>query len=110
MIKYITTTDDKYELLLKNLSPFMNPVMFDLETTGLDPRQSIILLAQFFIDDIIYVINVQKLGLENFKKLIEDINYYSVQLVAHNAKFDWKFIFHHTKVALNNIFDTMNVE
>lgn len=110
MIKYITESNKEFKELLNKLDPFSSEIFFDLETTGLDTYLDKILLAQFMIDDLIYVLNVPKLGLGNLSFVMEMIKEHNIKVIAHNAKFDWKFIFHHTKVKLNNVFDTMNAE
>ena len=111
MINYIDKlSDEKLKEFIDKLVPSSNTIYFDTETEGLDPRLNKILLAQFMIDDEIYVLNIPKLGLELLTRIAERAKESNIKIVAHNAKFDWKFIYHYTGVEWNNVYDTMNAE
>lgn len=74
-------------------------VFFDFETTGLDPhRDAIIILALHgthpHYDSQTFVIDMLELSdeaLQHVKPIMENPN---IMKVAHNAVFDWKFLFH----------------
>ena len=111
MIRYIDNITSEYlKEFIDSLVPFSGPIYFDTETSGLDCRLDRILLAQFMVDGIIYVLNVPKLGTELLTKIAERIEDNLTKIVAHNAKFDWKFIFHYTGIKWTNTHDTMNCE
>jgi DNA polymerase I len=87
-------------------------VGFDTETTSLDPYSGKLRLVQLATVDQVYVID-----LESFKttsNIYEGINPLKDLLsaprpikVAHNAKFDAKWLKHHLGIDLKGIFDTM---
>ncbi len=79
----------------------------DVESTGLDPYTSTLLLVQIGTEEISYVIDARKLNLKEFpryKHLLEDKK--RIKLL-HNAKFDYKFLKIQTNVKLTNVYDTM---
>jgi DNA polymerase I-like protein with 3'-5' exonuclease and polymerase domains len=84
---------------------------FDTETTELDPYKGRLRLVQLSTGRSTYVFDVYKLGetsrtsteLAPLRELLEDA---SVKKVAHNAKFDLKWIRHHLGCETNGVFDT----
>ena len=79
-------------------------VAFDLETTGLDPRRSEIRLAQVSDGEKIYVVDLFK---RNARPLFEALSRDDLTVLAHGGDFEWRFVYHHFGVALDNIVDTM---
>ncbi len=83
------------------------PVLgFDMETTGLDPHTSKPRLMQLATRDTAYIIDLfhhSNEALAPFLKLLEDA---SKTKVAHNAKFDAKFILKHFAIRVAGLFDT----
>ncbi|MEQ1763902.1 MAG: DNA polymerase [Pyrinomonadaceae bacterium] len=84
---------------------------FDTETTDLDPYKGRLRLVQLSTGRSTYVFDVYKLGedsrtsveLAPLRELLGDA---SVKKVAHNAKFDLKWIRHHLGCETNGVFDT----
>jgi DNA polymerase I len=84
---------------------------FDTETTELDPYKGRLRLVQLSTGRSTYVFDVYKLGedsrtaaeLSALRELLEDP---SIKKVAHNAKFDLKWIRHHLGCETNGVFDT----
>jgi DNA polymerase I len=84
---------------------------FDTETTELDPYKGRLRLVQLSTGRNTYVFDVFKFGedgraaqgLEPLRELLADA---SVQKVAHNAKFDQKWVRHHLGCETNGVFDT----
>lgn len=110
MYKYITDDSNFYDLALDLSENKPQAVFCDLETTGLDPRQNKVVLFQIKANDQIYIYDFLKLNNEHLAYLANLLNTSKVTSVFHNTKFDWKFIYHHTGIWLNNVFDTMNCE
>lgn len=79
---------------------------FDIETTGLNPIDSRILLAQIAFPDVTYVINAN-LDLSPIMPFFSDNKWLKI---IQNAKFDTKFLLHYYKTKTHNIFDTMLAE
>ena len=84
---------------------------FDTETTELDPYKGKLRLVQLSTGRSTYVFDVYKLGedsrtsaeLAPLRELLEDA---AVKKVAHNARFDLKWIRHHLGCETNGVFDT----
>lgn len=85
---------------------------FDTETTELDPYKGRLRLVQLSTGRSTYVFDIYKLGQEDprnstqlaqLRGLLEDA---SIKKVAHNAKFDLKWIRHHLGCETNGVFDT----
>lgn len=85
---------------------------FDTETTELDPYKGRLRLVQLSTGRSTYVFDVYRLGCEDartsgdlapLRELLEDA---SVKKVAHNAKFDLKWVRHHLGCETNGVFDT----
>ena len=80
-------------------------VGLDLETIGLDPRRSEIRLTQIATSAETFVIDCQRRGKEELLSVVEGLG--ASPVVAHNAAFEWSFIYYHFGVELTNITDTM---
>ena len=83
---------------------------FDTETTELDPYRGDIRLVQFSSGKATYVIDLQPFGslrentdLAPLRELLADS---SKIKIAHNAKFDAKWVRHHLGTEVNGLFDT----
>ena len=86
---------------------------FDTETTELDPYRGDLRLVQFSTGKSTYVIDLKPFGsngtllknpdLAPLRDLLGDA---SVTKIAHNAKFDAKWVRHHLGAEVNGIFDT----
>lgn len=86
---------------------------FDTETTELDPRDGELRLVQFcggkgsILVDLVHFRNAGKLSeTDELRPLRDLIENERVTKVAHNAKFDAKWVRHHLGCELNGIFDT----
>jgi DNA polymerase I len=79
-----------------------------LETSGLNPLDSRILLAQIgFPDKSVFVLNAVKSDLKFLKPYLEDRKWLKL---AHNAKFETKFLKYSIGAELRGIFDTYLAE
>ena len=84
---------------------------FDTETTELDPYKGRLRLVQLSTGRSTYVFDVYKLAEDSrtsaklgpLRDLLGDA---SVKKVAHNAKFDLKWVRHHLGCETNGVFDT----
>lgn len=110
MYKYIKDESNFYDLAMELSESKVDVVFADIETTGLDVRQSKILLFQIMAKDQIYIFDFLHLNNEHLKYLVNLLQATKVISVFHNTKFDLKFLAHNTGVWMNNTFDTMNCE
>lgn len=78
----------------------------DTETTGLDPHTSKLRLLQLATPQTSYIIDFFRFHPEQIASLLEIIAADQPVKIAHNAKFDAKFLMKHCGVRLNGIFDT----
>lgn len=78
----------------------------DTETTGLDPHTSRLRLLQLATPQISYIVDCFRFLPEQLAPLLELLAAEQPIKVAHNAKFDAKFLMKHCGVRLNGIFDT----
>jgi DNA polymerase-1 len=83
---------------------------FDTETSGIDERVDSLRLAQFSIDDDIYILNMEKLDMKYLKYVLELLIEKDTIFIIHNSKFDIKFIYHNTRILIEKVFDTMVAE
>jgi DNA polymerase I len=106
--EYITTPDQANKAL-EELEK--EPVLgVDVESTGFKPYIDTLLLVQIGSEKKSYIFDTRQVNLKTipkYKKLLE--NPKSIKL-AHNGKFDYKFIRVQTGAALSNIYDTMIAE
>ena len=79
-----------------------------METSGLSPFDSRILLAQIgFPDKSVFVLNAVKSDLKFLKSYFEDRRWLKL---AHNAKFEAKFLNYFLQTELKGVFDTFLAE
>ena len=81
-------------------------VVLDSETTGLDPHTSRLRLLQLATEQNSYIFDCFRLSREQLAPLLEVIAADQPIKIAHNAKFDWKFLRRHLGIRMNGIFDT----
>src|SRR5215217_2267883 len=79
-------------------------VALDLETTGLVARHDKIRLAQVSDGEKIFVIDLFK---RDARELFEALSREDLIVLAHGGDFEWRFIYHHFGIALDNIVDTL---
>ncbi len=79
---------------------------FDTETTGLDPHTSKLRLIQLATPQTSYVIDCFRFSAGQLKPVLDLLASSRPVKIAHNAKFDAKFLLRHCGVRLNGIFDT----
>ena len=78
----------------------------DTETTGLDPHRSKLRLIQAAVPGQVFVFDCFKLSRDSLNPFLELLITPQPLKIAHNAKFDAKFLRKHCGVNLNGIFDT----
>ena len=81
------------------------PVAFDIEATSLDPFTGKIILMQIGTKDWINVYDVRKLPEDKIIYLLDMLKIREV--ISHNAKFEWSYIYEKYGIALNRLYDTM---
>jgi DNA polymerase I-like protein with 3'-5' exonuclease and polymerase domains len=83
----------------------------DTETTDLDPYRGKLRLVQLATPDIVYIVDLFAFDdvkqNEDLKPLRDIINASRPVKIAHNAKFDAKWLKHHLDVEVGGIFDTL---
>jgi DNA polymerase I-like protein with 3'-5' exonuclease and polymerase domains len=62
------------------------------------------------MNNTIYIFDYRKFGKKNLTYIIQLIEGSGKTVLAHNAKFDWKYIYKYTGVKLMNMYDTMLAE
>jgi len=85
-------------------------ISYDIETTGFDFKEDIILLIQFRINGTTYLINTRTLQDRVTKYILELLLISDKPILAHNAKFDIKFTFEKYGILFKNIHCTMIAE
>jgi DNA polymerase I len=78
----------------------------DTETTGLDPFQSRLRLLQLAVSEEVAIIDCFQLTREELQPLAPLLAAPRPVKVAHNAKFDGKFLRYHLGMVLEGLFDT----
>src|SRR5215217_8859189 len=79
-------------------------VALDLETTGLNPRHDLIRLVQVSDGEKILVVDLFR---RNGRPLFEALARDDLTVLAHGGDFEWRFVYHHFGIALNNIVDRL---
>jgi DNA polymerase I len=102
-----TFIEDNISQVVSRFSEY-DAFSFDLETTGLNPLDSRILLCQVgFPDGSNYVIHAGKVDLTPLMPFFASTKWTKL---IQNAKFDTKFLLHFYKTRTKNLFDTMTAE
>ncbi|KKS61414.1 MAG: polymerase protein [candidate division WWE3 bacterium GW2011_GWA1_42_46] len=96
--EYITK-EDQANAALENLEK-AKVVGVDIESTGLDPYTSTLLLVQIGTDDKSYIFDARALDLKNFTRFKEFLESPKILKIFHNGKFDYN----------TNLYDTMLAE
>ena len=81
------------------------PVALDIEATSLDPFTGQIILLQIGTKDWVNVYDVRKLPDDKIIYLLDLLKIREV--ISHNAKFEWTYIYEKYGVELNRLYDTM---
>jgi len=93
---------------LKRIKDDIEVLGIDIETTGLDSKNDQITLLSIGELEWVNVYDVRYLSMELIDQLLDVIS--SKKLVAHNAKFDFKFLKHHYDFLPTKFHDTMLAE
>jgi len=101
----LVTTPEELSQALATLR-VASEVGFDSETTGLDPHTSRLRLIQLATQQAAYVIDLFRFTPEQLKPALDLLAAPQPLKVAHNAKFDAKFLLRHYGVRLGGLFDT----
>jgi len=109
--KYITNGEEVGRVLSEVLN--YPEVEFDTETTGFDPYNSKVVLAQFGVGGKAFVFDVRNdtehssVHLSQLKPVLANKD---IKKLIQNAVFDMKMVKHHAGFYIENIYDTMLVE
>jgi DNA polymerase I-like protein with 3'-5' exonuclease and polymerase domains len=79
---------------------------FDTETTGLDPHTSKLRLIQLATPRTGFIFDCFRLSRDQLKPILDILAAPSPVKIAHNAKFDAKFLMRHCGARLGAVFDT----
>ncbi|MBO0857089.1 MAG: hypothetical protein J2P21_01265 [Chloracidobacterium sp.] len=79
---------------------------FDTETTGLNPHTSKLRLIQLATPRSSYVVDCFRLSIDQLKPILDILAAPQPVKIAHNAKFDAKFLMRHCGARLGAVFDT----
>lgn len=110
----LITTPDALARATTDLTQYA-AIGLDTETTALDPYRGRLRLVQLAAPDVVYLIDLYQFG-DNHDNLRESdalaplrelLNAARPVKIAHNAKFDAKWLRHHLGVALGGVFDTL---
>lgn len=80
----------------------------DTETTGLDPYTSRLLLFQMNFGDTTYVVDFTRVTVRLLARLRPAFQ--KALWVFHNATFDWKVLFHFSRIEIKHVYCTMVAE
>lgn len=108
-IKFIKSKD----AFLESVEPLITlkegvSVSLDIEATSLDPFTGEIILLQIGTKDFINVYDVRGLSEGNVLFILEHLK--NKEVISHNAKFEWKYIYEKYGVELPWMYDTMLTE
>ena len=78
----------------------------DTETTGLDPHRSKLRLLQLATPSESFIIDLFHFPARSLRPVLDLLAANQPVKIAHNAKFDAEFLFHHCGVRLGAVFDT----
>lgn len=76
-------------------------IFYDIETSGLDPYTSEVLLIQIRSGSVNYIINTKLFSKEYIKQHLDGVLSRNV-VVGHGIAFDWKMTYHHYGIYINN--------
>ncbi len=79
---------------------------FDTETTGLDPYQARLRLLQLATADESFIIDLFQFPADELRPVLDLLAANAPIKIAHNAKFDASFLWHHLQTKLGATFDT----
>ena len=102
MYKFIDEEKEVEEVI--NYCKELSVLSIDTETQGFDPHTKNLLLLQIGNREKQFVIDCSKISPLHFKEVIE-----SKLCIAHNMKFDWRFLYHNG-IDIKNIYDTFLAE
>lgn len=102
--KLITAADDLPQIAAELRGE--PAIGLDTETTGLDPHTSKLRLLQLATPQNSYIFDCFRFKPEQLTPLLEIISAEQPVKIAHNAKFDSKFLLRHLGVRMGGIFDT----
>lgn len=83
-------------------------IAFDLETTGLNPKEDRILLVSITTDIDTYVIDCIQGDIQQLKQLKQ--LFHSHLVIGMNITFDYKFWYYHTGIEIPSMYDVMVIE
>lgn len=108
----VVTTNDELLAAVEHLSK-CEVIGFDTETTSLDPREGRMRLLQLAAPDVVYVIDLDRFANSDARKA-EALAPVRRLLaaprpvkVAHNAKFDAKWVAHYLGAEVGGLFDSL---
>lgn len=90
-----STIEECYKELSK-----LDYISLDTETEGFDPHTKSLLMLQLGNKDIQFIIDCKTIDIKPLKNVLE-----SKTVLMHNAKFDWRFLYHYG-IDIKNIYDT----
>lgn len=112
-IKHVRTIEEleqSFEAITEQLSRLPRRLFVDTETTGLDPRQSKLLLVQIATFEQVFVYDYTALPVDSVKSLSTLLTDASIVKVFQNASFDIKVFYHFGKFIVDPVHDTRVVE
>jgi DNA polymerase-1 len=99
----VVKTPDAFWFMMYALgNPDITALFCDIETTGLDPYTTHMLILSIRGGGVTYVIDFLSLGSEYVKQLKPLLENSAVK-VFHNAVFDYKHIYHHGGIEIKNV-------
>jgi len=108
----LITTPEQLRRVVEQLAS-KQVIGLDTETTDLDPYISRLRLVQLATPDNVFIIDLDKFGQLDLKRSDEFASFRELMSaprpvkIAHNSKFDAKFIKHNFGVDLGGLFDTL---